>query len=558
MSAATAKLRRPVRRRRVMLAVVILVAAGLGSVQVAQAAVAVTGVPCSVTALAAAVSSATSGETLSLASRCTYHLTAGLPVISQDLAILGNGATLERSYAPGTPAFTILQADDGALTVTKLNFRNGNGAIAITHDATLTVNGGTFTRNTAADGGAISNNTGFNGPHVNDATFIANAATDSGGAIYNFTGRDGAQVTNSTFTGNQAANTGGAIYDFSFNNGFVSGGVFYRNKAEYAGALFIDPNSNASVGGVVVRDNSATADGGGALVAYGTDIDGTFSGNHAGGQGGGVYAYDGQGMEVGGDFSGNSAEDGGAISTFEGQELDVGGVFSGNSAEDGGAIYNQDFSDYPLELGGTISGNHASAYGGGVYNQGTVDAVNTEITRNSAATGGGGIYDHTVNLAYPAVTTLTNSSVLDNMPDNCEPANSITGCTNVPAGPIVSGYHKTKCIDDLHGSRVNDTKIVMWDCNDSIEQNWTIETDGTIQTNGKCMDVYRDEKMNKAPVELWTCTRGANQQWEAHNGTLVNPVSGKCLDDPRFNTTDGTQLQIYTCNGGRNQQWKLP
>lgn len=148
--------------------------------------------------------------------------------------------------------------------------------------------------------------------------------------------------------------------------------------------------------------------------------------------------------------------------------------------------------------------------------------------------------------------------MLSNVPDNCEPANSITGCANVPVGPIVSGYRGTTCIDDLHGSRANLTKIVMWACNGSTEQNWTIEANGTIQIDGKCTDIYRDEKRNSAPVELWTCTGGANQRWEVRDGTLVNPVSGKCLDDPGFNTTDGIQLQIYMCNGGRNQQWKLP
>ena len=102
-------------------------------------------------------------------------------------------------------------------------------------------------------------------------------------------------------------------------------------------------------------------------------------------------------------------------------------------------------------------------------------------------------------------------------------------------GPIASTTATTPA--------ANDTKIVMWDCNGSAAQNWTIEADGTIQINGKCMDIYRDEKKNKAPVELWTCTGGANQQWQARNGTLVNPVSGKCLDDPRFNTADGTQLR---------------
>jgi len=126
------------------------------------------------------------------------------------------------------------------------------------------------------------------------------------------------------------------------------------------------------------------------------------------------------------------------------------------------------------------------------------------------------------------------------------------------AGPIVSGYHKTKCADDLGDSAKNDTPVVISDCNGSPEQNWMVEADGTLQVNGKCMDIFRDQKVNKAKVELWTCTGGANQQWAAVSGTLVSPISGKCLDIPRFNTTNGTQLEIYTCNGGLNQRWVLP
>jgi hypothetical protein len=128
----------------------------------------------------------------------------------------------------------------------------------------------------------------------------------------------------------------------------------------------------------------------------------------------------------------------------------------------------------------------------------------------------------------------------------------------VASGPIVSGYHTTKCVDDLGNSANNLTPVVISDCNGSAEQSWTVASDGTLQINGKCMDIYREQKFNKAPVELWTCTGRANQQWQSVNGTLVNPISGKCLDDPRFDTTNGTKLIIYTCNGGLNQQWKLP
>jgi len=379
-----------------------ILAAGLGSAQEAQAASAVVHVPCNPATLAADVASASSGARLSLAPSCVYHLTAGLPVVSQDLTISGNRATLERSYAPGTPAFTILQAGGGALTVSKLNFRNGNGAIAVTGDATLTVKGGTFARNMAGNGGAIYDVGGVNGPQVNGATFTANTATESGGAIYDNTGMNGVQVTDSTFTGNTATNAGGAISDFDGSNDDVTSSVFYGNKAGDGGALALSPSDTTSLSRVVVQGNSATGNGGGISSADSLNVENSrISGNHAGGLGGGLF-------------------------TFLGRRTTIAGTdFRGNSAADGGGIYNATAGLTMNLTNVRISGNHVSASGGGVYNLGLVDAVNTRITGNSASTGGGGIYDSGI---YAAVT-LTNSPVLHNRPDNCEPAGSITGCT---------------------------------------------------------------------------------------------------------------------------------
>ena len=192
--------------------------------------------------------------------------------------------------------------------------------------------------------------------------------------------------------------------------------------------------------------------------------------------------------------------------------------------------------------GGTLTGYIATAVPGGAA-RATTGATICVITGLANGT--------TYSITVVTHTTVGDSGASTPATVTPEPAGGTTG-------PIVSGYRKTKCIDDLKDSSANDTPVVIGDCNGSPEQNWTITTGGTIQTHGKCMDIYRDRKTNKAPVELWTCTGGANQQWQPRNGALVNPVSGKCLDDPRFSTTDGTQLEIYTCNGGANQRWRLP
>jgi predicted outer membrane repeat protein len=377
--------------------------AGLAPAQAAPAAA--VSVPCSVRALVRALTSVSNGEELSLASNCTYLLTQGLPVVSADLVILGNGATLKRSGAPGTPAFIILASDAALLTVNRLSFRNGNGAITM-GGGQLTVNGGTFIGNTATDGGAISEpiaGPGYNGPVVNDAVFIANTATDSGGAIYD--GDDaleGVQVTDCTFSGNEAGNFGGAIYDFATGES-VTGSMFLGNSAGTGGALFLDPASSAYMSGDVLKGNSATGNGGAIDSLYGLDLaHSKFFDNHAGGMGGGLYIDPRDFFEIATDTE-----------------------FIGNSAVDGGGIANPGF----LELDDvTISRNHASAYGAGIYNVSYFEAVNTVITDNVAASGGGGIYNDVNNENF-STPTLVDSSVLNNKPDNCEPAGSAPGCT---------------------------------------------------------------------------------------------------------------------------------
>ena len=361
-------------------------------------------VPCSVRALVLAMTSVSSGEVLSLASHCTYLLTQGLPVVSADLVILGNGATLTRSYAAGTSAFVILTSNAGTLTISRLSFRNGDGAITM-GGGQLTVTGGTFTGNTAADGGAISEPTaqdGFNAPIVSNATFIANRATDSGGAIFDGDNPlNGVQVTNCTFSLNRAANFGGAIYDFSIDE-TVNGSTFVGNRAANGGALFLDPAGVADMSNDVLKSNIATEEGGAIYTLSGLDIGNSkILSNSAGDMGGGIY-----------------------IDPRNVFDLMTGTEFIGNSANYGGAIANQGF----LELSDVvISRNNVSEFGAGIYNQAFFEAANTLITRNIAVSGGGGVYNDVNNENYET-PALTNTSVLNNRQDNCEPLGSLPGC----------------------------------------------------------------------------------------------------------------------------------
>ena len=104
-----------------------LMAAGLGAALPAQAAVGTVHVPCRTQDLASAITSASSGATLSLAAGCTYDADAtDLPEVSQDLTIAGPvGRPWSAATSRAPRRFTILTTDSGTLVVSDLSFRHG-------------------------------------------------------------------------------------------------------------------------------------------------------------------------------------------------------------------------------------------------------------------------------------------------------------------------------------------------------------------------------------------------------------------------------------------------
>ena len=123
-------------------------------------------------------------------------------------------------------------------------------------------------------------------------------------------------------------------------------------------------------------------------------------------------------------------------------------------------------------------------------------------------------------------------------------------------GPI-TGYQGL-CLDVRSASTADGTPVQVYTCNGTGAQQWTVESNGTIQALGKCLDVSGAGTANGTKVQLYTCNGTGAQSWQAQsNGELVNPNSGKCLDDTGFGGA-GTQLQIWSCSGGTNQAWTLP
>jgi len=202
----------------------------------------------------------------------------GLPSITTDITINGNGSTIERDSNLVCNINTTNEADEfrifhvgntGDLTLNNLTIQNGcadslngpdffGGGIA-NFDGMLTINGSRVRDNSSRGGGGIYND---GTTTINNSTVSNNTSTSFGGGIQN---EENLTLTNSAISSNTATDGGG------INNGFF-------------GTTTIE-NSTISA-------NSATNDGGGLV----NDFDGTvtiesstISANSAANIGGGIF-----------------------------------------------------------------------------------------------------------------------------------------------------------------------------------------------------------------------------------------------------------------------------
>ena len=73
-----------------------------------------------------------------------------------------------------------------------------------------------------------------------------------------------------------------------------------------------------------------------------------------------------------------------------------------------------------------------------------------------------------------------------------------------------------------------------------------------------CLDAYDNQTSPGTKVETWSCNGGANQQWRLNSdGTITGVQSGLCLDVSGGSTANGTPVVLWTCNGASSQHWTL-
>jgi len=373
-------------------------------------------IACDVTALKSAITTANTanpvgGATIDLAAGCTYTLTTvdnnginGLPLItaSNGITINGNGATIQRSTAAGTPAFRIFEVRQyGQLTLDNVTVTGGSPSSGsgggIYAYGNLTVrNGSSVSYNSSPGGGGGITAVGTCVLTVDSSGIDHNtSATGQGGGIYSLSAGVTISVTNSSVS----ANAGGGInayHGMTVTGSHVDSNTRGQGIYSYGTGILAIENSTinnnrntgpVSLGGGVYNGGAATGN---------TIIGSTIGGNAVGsatvtGYGGGIYNVNFKSLEV-------------TNSLVENNTAMHGGL--------GGGIYN--YGTLTLS-GSTISGNQApylsptSGTGGGIYNGRTMTVDRSTVSVNGAYRGAG-IY----NVNATANLILTNSTIIGN------------------------------------------------------------------------------------------------------------------------------------------------
>lgn len=405
-----------------------------------------------VAAFAEVEANSDAANTLNLAADCTYTFSVGqvpenvqvgaaaLPIVKrpQDLVINGNGATIERSTAGGTPEFRVLQfgsfagapqPGDFLVTLNDLTVRNGLVRTPA-GDFPLTYGGGVAFR---GDTGDVFS--------MNGTLLIGNEADSGGGlSVAAFPGPIAVAIADSEFRENRAFMSGAGL-QLENSSGGVGSSIVANNILNVTG---ITP---PGFGPDPTRGEAGAA----GLACYGctalTLSDLTVTGNQANGIGGGGVAVIGSNVRIErsriesnsavafshgsavGSEDGRKGEggDGGGLVAMEGffqrVVLDVvdSAIINNSASRRGGGIAtagdNADPGDKSIIriANTTISGNTAEDSAGGIaIGGGEVSLVNVTVTGNTARYAGGvgiGHYDYDgIMFTNPNAPTITVGS----------------------------------------------------------------------------------------------------------------------------------------------------
>ena len=428
---------------------------------------------------------------------------------------------------------------------------------------TASISGLTIRNGNADDGGGLLN---FGTLTLTDCTVSGSSASVMGGGIMS-TGT--LTLTDSTVSDNTAGRNGGGVYNGAYatatfagstisgNSGFLGGGVYggygstttltdctiTGNSANNSGGgLLFYYDSIATVTGCTISGNTASNDGGGIGNAGTLAISNTTIENNTARSGGGLYiAYYGSATLTDCTVTGNIGQGarsyGGGVTTH-GQLKMVDSTVTDNTAAVGGGVFNRYGSATLTNT--TISGNTANTRGGGIYvYSGDATLIGCTVSNNSILSGGGsggGIY----NSGYSTLT-LNNSTVS---------GNSAQGF----GGGIYNGYYSSasllNCTISGNTAKLNGGGIYNGYYASASLINCTISGNIANENGGGIYNGY------KGSASLTNCTISGNSASSFGGGIYNNGLGtvniGNTIVALNVATTSGPDVQGTVVSKGNN------
>lgn len=407
----------------------------------------------------------------------------GLPVITTEITIQGDGSTLD--LGGSAVGIRLARVDStGDLTVVDATISGGymfdalyGGGVFRVDGGDLTIDGSTLEDSaTRSYGGAIFVRDDGTLLVTQNSTISGNSAF-RGGGVYS---RDSATtIEDSSISGNYAERTGGGVQadggslsitaSMINDNGWEPGQIGLIGDTDYGGGVMAE-DVTLTITTTTIDGNYGDYSGGGLRVQRANDVtisQSTFSNNHTDtyGSGGGIAwggfgdsgAYPATGAITNTTISGNTSGDGGGIVVNAGALTLNNVTISDNTASyNGGGVYVN--GGATLDLNRTIiSGNAATNAGDevyvydGTYGAGTVTANNFNLFGHSGNTNAAAFANFTPGATDITATSngtdpTTLAAILAGLADNGGPTTPATQTHALVAGsPAIDGAPSAAC-----------------------------------------------------------------------------------------------------------------
>jgi hypothetical protein len=369
---------------------------------------------------AANASGGTNTITLTAPTSNPYVLTAvdntndgatGLPVIARKdtLTIIGNGDTIERSTALGTPAFRLLDVAGGAsLTLENLTLQNGlafgSGISAegggIYNQGTLVLDGATVQQNQAL---------GSNGANATSKKAATSGQDAAGGGIWSkgsLTLENGAQVLNNLAQGGNAGQGGQVSCSKFVDGGNASGG-----------GVFVAGGTATFTGGALSNNEALGGAAGFTVIVVGTPPNQTAYfealGNGGSAFGGALDVENGT-VSLTSVQATNNQADGGPIPFSAALSCGVppaNGYGGGICVGGGNVTLAKNTVTNNTARRGDVGTGYGTGAGGGICTTGgTVTLSGNTVQSNTASDNGGGLYVSNATLSLSGDTVNSNTA----------------------------------------------------------------------------------------------------------------------------------------------------